>query len=174
MFDKFRKVRTQLPYLPDFLHLIWGAARTWKLAWSALLLLQGLLSITLVYLAGTLVDGLGASIQVKGWSNYTQTLIWVGLIALLLTIMQTLSSLIICERTIQTEFVQDHIYDLIHAKAFVLDFSFTTDMQTDIVDVMSSGMYIESGIQPDLMKRNKKYTKSWTQQMRQAEKTQIL
>ena len=120
------------------------------------------------------MDGLGASIQVKGWSNYTQTLIWVGLIALLLTIMQTLSSLIICERTIQAEFVQDHIYDLIHAKAFVLDFSFTTDMQTDIVDVMSSGMYIESGIQPDLMKRNKKYTKSWTQQMRQAEKTQIL
>lgn len=168
------KAHTRLPYLPDFLRLIWGAARTWKLAWSALLLLQGLLSITLVYLAGTLVDGLGASIQVKGWSNYTQTLIWVGLIALLLTIMQTLSSLIICERTIQTEFVQDHIYDLIHAKAFVLDFSFTTDMQTDIVDVMSSGMYIESGIQPDLMKRNKKYTKSWTQQMRQAEKTQIL
>jgi ATP-binding cassette subfamily B protein len=50
---------------------------------------------------------------------------------------------------------------------------FTTAMQSDIIHVMSSGSIIESGTHVELMKKNGKYSDSWTQQMRQAEKASL-
>ena len=124
MFERLRKAQAQLPYLPESLRLIWGAARTWTLAWSGLLVLQGLLPIALVYLTGAFVDSLSASIQAKEWSVYTRSIQWVGLIALLLLVRQSLESLTAWVRTVQAELVQDHVYELIHAKAIELDLSF--------------------------------------------------
>lgn len=124
MFEKLIKIRTQLPYLPDTIRLIWDAASGWMIAWALLLVLQGLLPVALVYLTGVFVDSLNGVIQTTGWSTYTQTIQSGILIALVLLSTATLASLTTWVRTIQAERVQDHIYDRIHAKAIELDLSY--------------------------------------------------
>jgi len=124
LYEKLSKAKAQLPYIPDTFRLIWAASRPWTIAWFFLLLLQGVLPIALVFLTGALVDNLGSLIQSQGWAHYSQLLLWVGLIVLVLLSMQSLNSLLGWVRAVQAELVQDHISDLIHAKAIELDLSF--------------------------------------------------
>ena len=77
MLENLRKVQRQLPFLPDSFRLIWGAARAWTIAWSALLIFQGLLPIALVYLTGVFVDSLEVSILNKELPYYTRSIFWV-------------------------------------------------------------------------------------------------
>lgn len=86
--------------------------------------MQGVLPIALVFLTGALADDLGALIQSQDWAGNSGLLVWAGLIVLLLLLTQSLSSLLGWVRTVQAELVQDHISDLIHAKAIELDLSF--------------------------------------------------
>ena len=53
---KLRKAATQLPHIPRTLALVWEAAGAWTSAWAALLVVQGLLPVAIVYLTRTLVD----------------------------------------------------------------------------------------------------------------------
>lgn len=124
MFEKLLKLRQQLPYLPQSFRLIWQAAGCWTLAWAFLLLLQGLLPVALVYLAGTFVDHLSQAILGESWSGYTSTIQFAALLAMVLLCMQVLTSLVAWARTMQAERVQDHIYHRIHTKAIELDLAF--------------------------------------------------
>jgi ATP-binding cassette subfamily B protein len=124
LFSKLKSAWAQLPYLPQTLRLVWESSRGWTLAWMALLLLQGLLPIALVFLTGALVDSLGAALASSDQAAFTPALTWAALIALVLLATQSLNSLSAWVRTMQAEKVQDHIFSLIHAKAIELDLSF--------------------------------------------------
>lgn len=75
-------------------------------------------------MSGALADDLGSLIQSQDWAHYSKLLLWVALIVLLLLGTQSLNSLLSWVRAVQAELVQDHISDLIHAKAIELDLSF--------------------------------------------------
>ncbi len=118
---QFKDLRSQLPYLPRGIALVWGVAWQWMVAWLVLLLLQGLLPVATVYLTRAVVDSLVASM---GGGPLQPTLILVGLTALVLLLNEVLNSLAAWVHTAQGELVSDHIYSLIHAQAIRLDLGF--------------------------------------------------
>src|ERR1700752_4213120 len=58
---KLRGAALEARHLPRALRLVWAASRRWRLAWVALLPVQGLLPAGVVYLTRELVDGLVAA-----------------------------------------------------------------------------------------------------------------
>ena len=123
LFEKLRRAKAQLPYIPDTFRLIWAASRRWTVAWFLLLLLQGTLPIALVFASGALADALASAIRSGSWV-YSSLLLQVGWIVFVLLSMQSLNSVLGWVRAVQAELVQDHITDLIHARAVELDLSF--------------------------------------------------
>jgi ATP-binding cassette subfamily B protein len=123
--NALHKMGVQLPYLWRALGLIWDAARRWTVVWLALLVLQGLLPVAVVYLTRLLVDslvdvmGLGAE-----WERLQSVLVLVGLMAGILILKEVLRSAAAYIRTAQAERVRDYMSDLIHRKTMEVDLSF--------------------------------------------------
>ena len=84
--------------------------------------MQGALPIATVYLTRDLVNRLVNA----PLADLSATLTLVVLLALTLLLSQTLGGLNDWVRAAQSEWVKDHITDLIHAQAAALDLSFTT------------------------------------------------
>lgn len=122
---KLRNFTAQLSYLPQTLRLIWAAARGWTLAWSILLVIQGLLPAATVYLTRSLVDSLvvvlGADIS---WETVQPTVVLSALMAGIMLLTQILQSLIEWVRTAQAELVRDHLSALVHEKSVAVDLAF--------------------------------------------------
>ena len=120
--SKLDKVRTQLPYLPRALNLVWTAARGWTVAWIALLVIQGILPVAIVTLTKVLVDSLVAAVDAGGaWDAVRGPLLLALLMAGLLLITELLRALTRYVRTAQGELVSDHISRLIHDRAVAAD-----------------------------------------------------
>lgn len=125
MNDAIQRLKQQLPYLPQTLRLVWGAARWWSVAWTILLLFQGLLPAASVYLIRLLVDGLVTALQSGGGWAPLMPVIWlIAAMVLILLLTEILRSVTTWVRTAQTELVQDHIHQLIHTQALALDLAF--------------------------------------------------
>ncbi|MGI8838457.1 MAG: ABC transporter ATP-binding protein [Pyrinomonadaceae bacterium] len=122
---KLRKALAQLPNLPRALGLVWGVARNWTIAWMALLVVQGLLPVGLVYLTKLVVDGILEAVRNSGaWSTVRGVLIkvaFLGAIMLLTEIARSAANLI---RTVQAERLEEHIRGLIHEKSASVDLAF--------------------------------------------------
>ena len=122
---KLRKALAQLPNLPRALGLVWGVARGWTIAWIALLIVQGLLPVGLVYLTKLVVDGILAAVRNGGdWPTVRGVLIkaaLLGAVMLLIEVARSAASLI---RTIQAELLEEHIRGLIHEKSASADLAF--------------------------------------------------
>lgn len=119
------KFRVQLGYLPWAMRLVWTAARWWTATWLVLLILQGLLPIGVLYLSRALVNSLVAALgQGGGWEAIHSTVLLVALIAGIMLAIELLKSSTGLVQTIQAEFVEQHVSDLIHAKALELDLAF--------------------------------------------------
>ena len=120
----------QLPYLPRALSLVWGAARKWTLAWGILLLVQGVLPVATVYLTRAVVDSLVAAMDAENLASFEtlqEPLLFVGLMALVLLLTESLRSITTWVRMAQSQLVSDHIHELIHTQAITLDLSFFED-----------------------------------------------
>jgi ATP-binding cassette subfamily B protein len=114
-----------LAYVPRTLKLVWEAASPWMLAWGALLVLQGLLPGASVYLTKWILDAASESIgQGLGWSNVQLIAVPGGLMALVLLLQQTASSVNSWVQTAQSQHVEDYIQKLIHDQAGSLDLAF--------------------------------------------------
>jgi len=89
--SKLEKVRTQLPYLPRALNLVWTAARGWTVAWITLLVIQGVLPVAIVTLTKVLVDSLVAAVDAGGaWDAVRGPLLLALIMAGLLLITELL------------------------------------------------------------------------------------
>lgn len=115
----------QLRYLPRTARLIWRAARRWTIAWSALIFVQGLLPVVVVWLTQRLVDRLVLAAQARGdWAEMRPALMLMGIFVGALLLNEVLNSLSVFVRTAQAEFVQDHISALVHNKSAAVDLPF--------------------------------------------------
>jgi ATP-binding cassette subfamily B protein len=115
----------QLAYLPRALGLVWAAARGWAVAWTALLLAQGLLPVATVYLTRLLVDGLVAAVGAGGTRDaLAPLLLLVAVLAGVMLLSEVLRSAVGWVRTAQGELVRDHISALIHQKSVAVDLAF--------------------------------------------------
>ncbi|MDA2930255.1 ABC transporter ATP-binding protein/permease [Acidobacteria bacterium AH-259-O06] len=122
---RLRTILDQLPYLPRAFALVWAATHYWTLAWSVLLLLQGLLPVAIVYLTRWLVDGLVEAVAAGGsWESVRPTLILVALMAAVMLANELLSSATGWVRAAQAELLRDHINRLIHEKSVAVDLAF--------------------------------------------------
>ncbi len=120
--ERLAKLRSQLPFVPRALRLVWAAAPAWTVASAALVVVQGLLPVAQVYLTKAVVDSLVATVQGAGEVRLTLALaVGMGLLMLAAEAMESLAALV---RTAQAELVQDHVQALIHEQAARVDLSF--------------------------------------------------
>ena len=126
--SRLDKVLVQLRYLPFAASLVWTAARNWTLAWVVLLLVQGILPVTIVYLTRSVVDTLVPLMgNVTAWAELTPIIWRVVLLAGAVVLAEGLRGVAGWVRTAQAELVQDHISGLVYDKASTLDLAFYED-----------------------------------------------
>ena len=125
--SKIALIRTQARYIPKTLRLVWQATGMWMAAWMALLAIQGVLPVAIVYVTRRVVDSLVGVVKKgpsgAGINNYDFILPLIVL-GVLLVGEQILKSAGKWVRTIQSERVQDYMTGLIHDKALAADLSF--------------------------------------------------
>src|SRR5881396_14405 len=115
----------KLSYMIRVFGLIWTAARRWMLAWIALLAVQGLMPVALVYLTKPLVDGLQATVgRGTSWASVRPVLVVAGCIGGILLLTELLKVCLEWIGAVQSELIQDHITDLVHAKSASVDLAF--------------------------------------------------
>jgi len=123
--NKLRKFFAQLAYVPYTLRLILSAARGWTIAWSILLIVQGVLPAVQVYLVRPLVNSIVVVIQSGGsWETVRPTFFLAMLMAAVTVLAQVLQSVMEWVRSAQAELIRDYLSGLIHGKAISLDLAF--------------------------------------------------
>jgi len=121
--SQFKKATTQIVYLPQTFVLIWAASRYWTLAWTILLMVQGILPAVTVYLTRSVVNGL-VSVVGSGiaWEHIQVVLVPVVLMAIVLIFTEFLQGASEWIRTAQSELVQDYVNALIHRQSMTIDY----------------------------------------------------
>ena len=123
--QKLGVAAAELSRLPRALKLAWAAARLWTALWAALLVLQGLLPVSSVYLTRPLVNRILAAIKAGGTWESIRPAVAIGvLIAAIALLSEILRSATVWVRTHQSELVQDYITALIQRKSAEIDLGF--------------------------------------------------
>ncbi|MCG6137986.1 MAG: ABC transporter ATP-binding protein/permease [Nostoc sp. LLA-1] len=123
--SKLRNSLAQSSHIMQTLHLIWATAPIWTVAWSFLLLLQGLLPGANVYLSKLLVDSLVVAMRAgTSEESFKIVLLPAGLMATVLLLTQLSNAALIFIRKVQSELVLDSITALVHKKSIAADLSF--------------------------------------------------
>ena len=125
--SKMALLRSQAPYIPRTVRLVWQATGMWMIAWLALLLVQGVLPVGIVYMMRQVVDSLVGVVKnsagVSGVKTY-EFIFPLIVLGVLLVGEQILRSAGQWVRTIQSERIQDYMTGLIHDQALAADLSF--------------------------------------------------
>jgi len=115
----------KLSYLARVFAIVWAAAAPWMVAWAILLIVQGLLPVALVYLTKPLVDGMQAAVgHGSSWQSVQPVLLVAGAIGGVLVLTELIKVALEWIGAVQSELVQDHVSDLLHAKATSVDLAF--------------------------------------------------
>ena len=103
-FQLYRDIISTLAYLPWALQLVWQSAHRWTIAWLSLIILQGLLPVTNIYLTRDLVNHL-VKVSKNNFNNDSLQPILILVIALgiILVLSQALQGLMDWVRTSQTD-----------------------------------------------------------------------
>src|SRR4051794_29502153 len=108
--------------LPRALALVWSATRGWTLAWLILLVTQGMLPVTTVYLARALVDRLSATLgDGVTWNSSRPLLTLAALLACSVLILECLRGITVWVRIAQAEHLKEHIAELIQRQCLAAD-----------------------------------------------------
>jgi ATP-binding cassette, subfamily B, bacterial len=120
----FKKLSTQVAYLPQTFRLIWAASHRWTMAWIVLLVVQGLLPAATVYLTRILVDRLVSAVGVGvSWETIQIILLPAAAMMGILLLGELLQGAIEWIRTAQSELVKDHISERVHQQSIDIDYS---------------------------------------------------
>jgi ATP-binding cassette subfamily B protein len=118
-------LKTKLWYGKRLFGLIWSASGPLLPAWVALLMVQGVIPVAVVWLTKPLVNSLQAAIGAGVSWETTRPLVTTALaLGILLLVSELLRVALQWIREAQSELVQDHISDLLHAKASEVDLAF--------------------------------------------------
>src|SRR5262245_3145457 len=105
--------------------MVWRAARGWTVAWAILLLIQGVLPAVSVYLTRSAVNALVASLNTgTGWDILRPVLIPFGLLGVVVIAAHLMQSASDWVRTIQAEYVQDYMSNVVHEKSTSVDLGY--------------------------------------------------
>jgi ATP-binding cassette subfamily B protein len=122
---KLRNALAQLPYLPRALKLVWKVARPWTIAWIVLLILQGVLPASIVYLTKLVVDGVVVTVRNgSSWPDVRHVLVLLVILGGILVLMEVVRVGVNWVRAVQAELLQDQITSLIHEKSVTADLAF--------------------------------------------------
>ena len=121
---KLSKGMNQLPFLVRGLRLVWSAAPGWTYTWLALLALQGVLPVALVYLTRYLVDAMVVVIREPTVETLMPALLGILGMAVVMVLTELLRGLTTMVRTAQSERMMDHVSAMIHQKAVEIDLSY--------------------------------------------------
>ena len=111
--------------LRRLLVLIWQASGALLVIWLGILLLQGVIPVAVVWLTKPLVDSLQGAIGAGAGAAALRPLVTTALaLGALLVVSTLLKTALQWISMAQSEQVQDHISDLLHAKAAELDLAF--------------------------------------------------
>jgi ATP-binding cassette, subfamily B, bacterial len=120
-----RQLAAKLNDIGRIFRLVWSACPEWTLLWLLLLVVQGALPVIIVQLTRTLVDSVAAAVgSGTGWSNFAPVLTPAAMMAGVLLLSELLQLCAEWIRTVQSEFMQDHIARLVHAKSVSIDMGF--------------------------------------------------
>jgi ATP-binding cassette subfamily B protein len=105
--------------------MVWRAAQGWTVAWAILLLIQGILPAISVYLTRSAVNALVAALNSgTGWDRLQPVLIPLAMLAGVIIAGQLLQSASDWVRTIQAEYVQDYMSNVVHEKSTTVDLGY--------------------------------------------------
>lgn len=107
------------------LAIIWSASGGLLLAWAALLIVQGVLPVTMLFLTKPLVDGLQRAVgHGVAWDVLRPVVLLAVGMGALMALSEAIRLALQWISAAQAELVQDHIADLVHAKSAALDLSY--------------------------------------------------
>jgi ATP-binding cassette subfamily B protein len=119
----FKKLK--LSDLRRLLSLIWKASGALLVVWLVILLLQGVIPVAVVWLTKPLVDSLQTAISAGPSAETVRPLLITAMtLGALLVVSALLKTALQWIGMAQSELVQDHVSDLLHAKAAELDLAF--------------------------------------------------
>lgn len=123
--ERMKGLNERLRHIRRALKLILTASKRWTTAWLLLLVIQGLLPASIVYLTKYVVDAFTAAVGAGlAWESI-QPLVLPGLLmGGVLLLQQVLGGLLTWVKTAQSENIQDHIKTRIHKKAAEVDLAF--------------------------------------------------
>lgn len=105
--------------------LIWKASPFYTVAWSILLIVQGILPGLVVYLIKLVVDSLVIALNSQGdWEKTRPAILYIAAIALVMLLTDVTKSLLEFVRTAQADIIQDYVKNLIHDKSAVVDMEY--------------------------------------------------
>lgn len=118
-YERVRLVRATLG-------LVWAASGKWTPIWGMLLVGLGLMPAALVTVMRLLTDAIFELLRSPGAdpAAFGSVLRLVGLTATLMVTQQLLQSGLGWVRAVQGELIQDHLHDLVHARALAVDLAF--------------------------------------------------
>ncbi|HEY9845475.1 MAG TPA: hypothetical protein V6D03_04695, partial [Candidatus Caenarcaniphilales bacterium] len=115
----------RLFHLPRIFRLVWVAAQGWSLAWTVLLVVQGILPAASVYLTRSVVDSLVVAMKTgAAGKSLPSLLVPVALMGGVLLLTELLQGALNWIRSVQAELLQDYISALIHQQAVAVDLAF--------------------------------------------------
>ncbi len=123
---KLAALARQLRHLPRALRLVVAAAGVWAWVWLALLLVQGLIPVAVVYLTRDLVDSLAQAVRsgINDLPSFAPTLWLAAAMGGLVLLGELLRGATDWVKTIQAKQVEDHVSALIHEKSTSVDLAF--------------------------------------------------
>lgn len=114
----------QLRFAGPALRLVWRADRRHTTWWFALLAIQGILPVAVVYLTAAAVDDLAAAVDDGERATLVRALVTVGLLAGVIVAQALLTGVNRWVQTAQSEQVTDHVKQQVHEQAIRLDMSY--------------------------------------------------
>ena len=122
---RLQRAVAEAPHLGRALRLVWRAAPGLTAWWGALLLVQALLPVALVYLTKLLVDDLTAVVRGgAGLAQAQRPLLLAAALAGVLVLTEALHAAGRWLRAAQAEVVKDHLAALVHDKAVAVDLAY--------------------------------------------------
>ncbi len=127
LITKITNIPKQFPYMLMAMKLIWKSAPGWTFIWVSLLVIQGLLPVTLVYLTRRVVDNLVVALNSgysADWIYFKPVCIPLVVMIVILIVMAVIRSMLTLIRSVQSQLVQDRISSQIQEKSVAVDLSF--------------------------------------------------
>jgi len=112
-------------FIPQTISLVWRATAKWTTAWLVLLVVQGLLPATIVYLTAPFVDRLLTAIRRgEGLTADSALLAAAAVLGLVMVLQMVAAAVMRWVRCVQAELLQDDISRRIHEKSVSVQLAF--------------------------------------------------